>query len=113
MKKTNENLRKLVQEIKEHAGKNNSAFWRRISRELEKPTRRMRKVNLYKINRSAKTNETVVVPGVVLGIGELDHDVNVAAFRFSDAAAKKIKNKMTIKELLSKNPTGKDVRILG
>ena len=113
MKKTNENLSKLIKELKEHAGRENSGFWKRVVKELSKSTRRRRKVNLYKINKVTKAGETVIVPGDVLGTGDLDHDVTIVAFRFSEVASNKVKNKMTIKELFDKNPKGKDVRILG
>lgn len=112
MKKTNEKLSNLIREIKAHAGRENSGFWKRIAKELEKPTRSMRRVNISKINQYSKTGETVVVPGVVLGSGELDHDVTVVAFKFSDGATSKVKNKMSIKELLEKDPKGKIGRIL-
>ena len=111
--KTNKNLAELIRKIKEHAGRENSGFWKRIVKELEKSTRRKRKVNVSKISKVTKAGETVIVPGDVLGSGSLDHDVTVVAFRFSESAASKIKNKMNILELLEKNPKGKDVRILG
>ena len=111
--KTNKNLTELIRKIKEHAGRENSAFWKKIAKELEKPTRMRRKVNIKKINEYSKDKEIVLVPGTVLGEGELDHDVTVVAFRFSESASEKIKNKMSILELLEKNPKGKDVRILG
>ncbi|MCD4760097.1 50S ribosomal protein L18e [archaeon] len=111
--KTNKNLVNLIKEIKEHAGRGNSGFWKRVVKELENSTRRKRKVNVSKINKVTKANEVVLVPGDVLGTGDLDHEVSVAALRFSESASEKIKNKLTIKELFEKNPKGKDVRILG
>jgi len=111
--KTNENLANLIKEIKEHAAKEKSGFWKRIAKELENSTRRRRTVNVAKINQYSKKGELIVVPGKVLGVGELDHEVSVAAFQFSESALIKIKDKMSIKELLKKNPKGKDARILG
>ena len=103
----------MIKEIKEHAAKENSGFWRRIAKELSNATRRRRAVNVAKINKYTKDGEMVVVPGKVLGVGELDHNVSVAALQFSESALIKIKNSMTIEELLKKSPKGKDVRILG
>jgi large subunit ribosomal protein L18e len=111
--KTNKNLAELIRKVKEYAGRENSGFWRRIAKELEKSTRRQRKVNVSKINKVTKAGETVIVPGNVLGNGRLDHEVTVVAFRFSESASEKVKNKMSILELLEKNPKAKDVRILG
>jgi large subunit ribosomal protein L18e len=111
--KTDKNLVNLIKEIKEHAAKEDSGFWRRIAKELSNATRRRRTVNVAKINQYTKDGEMVVVPGKVLGVGELDHNVSVAALQFSESALDKIKNNMTIAELLKKSPKGKDVRILG
>jgi ribosomal protein L18E len=36
--KTHEKLSNLIKEIKEHVGKENSGFWKRIAKELSKPT---------------------------------------------------------------------------
>ena len=95
----------------------NVKVWKRIASDLEKPTRRRATVNLYKINQNTKDEETVIVPGKVLSVGELDHKVNVAAFNFSTEARNKIVNAkgkvLTIYELLKLNPKGKGVRIIG
>jgi len=109
---TNTNMKELIKEIRTVAIKEKSDFWKRIADELDRPTRARRNVNLNRINKYSKENETIIVPGKVLGTGELDHNVHVAAFSFSEAASNKIKSKMTIKELLHKNPKGKDVRII-
>ena len=111
-----EQLRKLVNELKKNSIVNNVRIWKRIAVDLEKPTRNRREINIYKIEKYANPNETVVVPGKVLGTGELTKKVNVAAFNFSDSAYRKIKEKgqaMSISELLKNNPKGKKVRILG
>ena len=91
-------------------------FWKRVAEDIQKATRQRREVNVYKINQCAKDGETVVVPGKVLSMGELDKKVNVAALNFSAEAKRKIMAKgkaLTIQELLSANPQGKKVRIIG
>ena len=94
-----------------------SKFWQRILADLNKPTRQRRVVNLYKIDKVAKDGETVVVPGKVLSVGNLSKKVDVAAMYFSEQAKQKIEAAQgkiySIKELLEKNPEGKNVRILG
>ena len=111
--KTNTHLVALIKQLKEHSAKQKTDFWKKIALELGKSTRRKRTVNLSKIEKYAKDKETIMVPGKVLGTGELNKDVTVSAFQFSESAKKKIKNTITIQELLDKNPTGKGVRILG
>ncbi len=113
MEKTNKNLVELVKEIRKYAGSENSKFWKRIVKELEKPTRQMRAVNIAKINQYCNDGEIAVIPGKVLGNGELTKKVKVAALKFSEVAAEKIKDKMTIKELLDKKLDTKNMRIMG
>jgi large subunit ribosomal protein L18e len=91
-------------------------LWKRVAEDLESSTRRHRIVNVYKLAKSAKENETIIVPGKVLGTGDISSAFTVAAYKFSDEAAKKISEKgkaISIEELMKKNPTAKNVRILG
>jgi large subunit ribosomal protein L18e len=74
-------------------------------------------VNISRINRHTKAGDTVVVPGKVLGAGNLDHPVTVAAFKFSKQAKEKILKTggacVTIEELIERNPKGSLVRVIG
>jgi len=112
---TNYQMQLLLQELEPKV--KDSRFWRRIVKDLKKPSRQRRIVNLYKINKYVKEGETIIVPGKVLSVGDLDKKVDIAALNFSNGAKEKIieaKGKaMTIKELLQINPEGKKVRILG
>jgi len=113
---TNPVLRGLILELRKKANEHKANIWRRIADDLEKPTRQRRIINLYKINKYAKENETVVVPGKVLATGELDHNVTIAAFSFSGAALEKINKSgkaITINELMQEDPKGKRIRIFG
>lgn len=113
---TNPGLRNLIRELREKSREHEVNIWRRIADDLEKPTRQRRIVNLYKINKYTKENETIVVPGKVLGVGEIDHSIVVAAFGFSGSALEKI-NKVgkaiTINELIKESPKGKRIKIIG
>ncbi|MBU0459244.1 MAG: 50S ribosomal protein L18e [Nanoarchaeota archaeon] len=112
---TNYQLQNLLVEL-ESKGKD-SKFWRRVVKDLKKPSRQRREVNLYKIAQYAKDGETVLVPGKVLSIGEISRPVEVAAINFSAEAERKItsaKGKViSINDLFKQNPQGKKVRILG
>ncbi len=110
---TNVQLRKLVQELKKKATKEKAPIWKKLAAELEKPARIRREVNLYKIGKAVREGETAVVPGKVLGTGSLGKDVTVAAWRFSSSARDKVKNGISISQLMEKNPKGKKVRIIG
>jgi len=112
---TNPQLQKLIEELSKVTLKNK--FWARVSEELSASTRARRVINLYKIEKYAQDGETIIVPGKVLSVGDLNKKVEVAALSFSEEAKQKIlaaKGKtLTINELFHKNPEGKKVRILG
>jgi large subunit ribosomal protein L18e len=65
-------------------------FWKAVAKGLTRPSRKEFKVNLYKISKYAKPKETIVVPGVVLGSGEIKNAHTVVALRFSGSAVSKI-----------------------
>lgn len=109
-------MAELISELKKLSIEQKVPLWKRIATELEKPTRNKRVVNLGRINRYAKQDETVLVPGKVLSAGELTQKVIVCAHRFSVEAQRKIQKKgktLTIKELMKQNPKAAKVRIIG
>ncbi len=110
---TNKHLKNLIASLK----KQKINLWQRIARELSKPTRKRRTLNLSKIQRFAKEGETIIVPGKVLAAGNLTKRVTIAAWQFSEKAENMIKKSgssiITIEDLMKKNPKGTDVRILG
>src|SRR3989338_4778810 len=113
---TNPNLRNLIIELRDLSKQQNVNIWDRIAEDLEKPTRRRRTVNIYKIDKYTRDDETAIVPGKVLSIGNLNKKIKVAAFQFSGQAKEKINligKAITIKELIQENPKGNKVRIIG
>ncbi len=120
MKRTgpsNQHLQALIQTLRKEASSQKAGLWRRIADDLERSTRQRRVVNISRINRFTKANETVIVPGKVLGTGTLNHALIIAAWSFSDGAKKRIEDAkgtcLTISDLLKKNPKASEVRILG
>ncbi len=113
---TNNVLRKLIVDLEILGRKKKVNLWKRISFDLNKPTRERREVNITTINRTIKKGEIALVPGKVLSDGELTNKVTVAAFRFSEKARDKINKNgkaISIQELIKENPEGKKVRIIG
>ncbi len=112
----NNQLKELIQELKRASAHEDVGVWRAIADDLAKPTRRQAQVNLGAIARATKQGEIVVVPGKVLGDGEMPHSVTIAALGFSAAAQQKLSTSkgtmLTIRELMKKDPKGKTVRIL-
>jgi large subunit ribosomal protein L18e len=117
VRKTNEHLLGLIQELYEASHKEDAPIWRDVARRLERSNRLHSEVNVGKIDRFANKNDKVVVPGKVLGSGDLTKPVHVAAWRFSESARTKIEaaggKAFTIPEMVTKVPKGSDVRILG
>ena len=113
---TNIVVRRLISELRKTAKENNARAWLKVAEELEKPRRARRAVNLSKINRYARENEMVIVPGVVLGAGSITKKVTVVALRASRTALRKLREAgctfMTIREALKANPTASNTRII-
>ncbi len=109
-------LRGLIDDIRSRGYRENVPFLLKLADELEKPSRSRAEVDMSKLNRVCKENETVVVPGKLLSSGILKKQVNVAAASFSMSAVEaigKLGGKvMTIEDLIKDNPKGTNVRIV-
>ncbi len=87
-------------------------IWKAVAWDLKK---NFREVNLAKINRYTKDGDVVIVPGKVLGYGDLDHKVTVVAYAFSKSALEKINKKGKAVDILEFAEKGKvkGVKIIG
>ena len=116
-RKTNPVLLELIHELKKQSNENDVCIWKDIALRLEKPSRNWAEVNLNRISKYILDKETALIPGKVLGTGDLTKKVTIAAWSFSEKSKDKIKKAggkcMSIEELLKNNPKGKDIRILG
>ena len=106
------NVRKLARIL----WKTKKPIWQTISRRLMKPRRSHRvEANLHRINRKTKEGDTIVIPGKVLGSGELDHKITIASLSISESALKKLKTAnceyLEISTLVERNPTGTGLKI--
>ena len=114
---TNPQLIELIRFLKKHSKENKAEIWGSIAERLTKPRRKRIAVNISRLNRFTQKNDMVVVPGKVLGAGEINHPIIVAAFAFSEKAKEKItkaKGKcLFISELVKKNPKGSNIKIIG
>ncbi|MBI4148307.1 50S ribosomal protein L18e [Candidatus Woesearchaeota archaeon] len=114
---TNEHVQALVLALRKESSTVKNALWDRVADDLEKATRQRREVNLSRLARYTKPNETVVVPGKVLGAGQLSHALVVAALGFSGNARLQIEKAsgkaLSIADLVKQNPKGANVRIIG
>ena len=117
LKTINPELIELIRDLKKYSRENQTDLWQCLARHLSKSKRSRIAVNLSRLNRYTKDGETVVVPGKVLGAGNAKHPLNVAAFAFSEKAQSKIHlakvNCLSIRDLMKKNPSGKNVKVMG
>jgi len=117
LKATNPELIALIRDLKKKSQESQTELWRTLAERLSTSKRSRVAVNLSRLNRYTKEGETVAVPGKVLGAGKADHPMTVAAFAFSDLAKSKIQkakgNCLSIRDLMKKNPAGKNVKLMG
>ena len=91
-------------------------FWKAVAGGLNRPTRKAFRVNLRKIEKYSDSKETVLIPGVVLGSGDVTKAHKVVALRFSASAQQKIEKAggkcILIEDYVKENPGGSKTRIL-
>ena len=115
MNKTNPRLSSLIADLKSAARNAGGDVWGDVAERLEKPRRTHAEVNLGRIERYAREDETIVVPGKVLGSGSLRKEVTVAAVDFSGTAETKIEQAgetVRLEQALEDNPEGANVRVI-
>lgn len=116
-KTKNTELIRVIHLLRKKSRENEAEIWGSMANRLSCSSSRRLAINVSRLDRNTIDGETVVVPGKVLGSGEIGHSVNVAAVDFSDGARLKIlaaKGKcMSLLDLIKKNPTGKNVKVVG
>ncbi|WP_440990305.1 50S ribosomal protein L18e [Haloarchaeobius baliensis] len=115
MSKTNPRLSSLIAELKSVSRDKDADVWSDVATRLEKPRRTHAEVNLGRIERYAQEDETVIVPGKVLGSGALSKSVTVAAVDFSSSAQTKIDQvgeSLELEQAIEQNPEGSNVRVI-
>ncbi len=114
---TNQIVIQMVKELKQASTKNDAPIWLKLAKLALKTSSSKRVVNLTRINDFTKEGEVIVVPGKILGTGNVSHKITLSSFSISNSAAKKIiesgGNIISFKEMIEKFPTGKGVRIIG
>mgnify|MGYP001594835139 CR=1 FL=1 len=83
---TDENLRKLIVQLRRTKEKP----FTDVARYLEKSRRSKKVVNVGRLAKLGGKEDTLIVPGKVLGVGEINKSINVYAWSFSREAKQKI-----------------------
>lgn len=109
-------LRRLIRKLRRRGRERNANIWLDLAEELSGSNRARAEVNISQLNRHTDSEDTVAVPGKVLGSGKLDHPVSVAAFNFSSRARERIRSAggetLSVEKLLERNPDGENVFIM-
>jgi large subunit ribosomal protein L18e len=115
--KTNAGLVTLIGDLKAQTRSNGAPLWRDVALRLEKSRSNWAEPNLSRLSRHAADEDVILVPGKLLGSGDVEGKHTVAAYSFSTSARTKIEaaggKVVSIRDLMNKNPDGKGVYILG
>jgi large subunit ribosomal protein L18e len=97
--------------------KNKAPIWRALERELSRPRKNRREVNIGTLADKTGDGQVVVIPGKILGFGEIGHKLTVCAVSISQSAAKKITacggKLVSLSDLAEQYSDGKGVRVIG
>ena len=97
--------------------KNKVPIWKAVIKELSRSRSNRREVNIGELAHVTKDKEVVIVPGKILGSGEISHKLTVWCFTISEVATRKILEAggkiLPLDSLIKKYPDGKGVRIIG
>ncbi len=106
-KKTNPELVKTILLAK----KNNHL---KLANKLSGPTRQQARINLSELSEIKENN--ILVPGKILGEGDIKKKIKISALGFSKQARDKLKKAgcetRTIKQEIESNPSLKGVKVL-
>jgi len=116
-RKSNSELVKTIDELKKASRENDAPIWKSIAKKLEGPSRNWPVVNISKIEYNVSKNGKAVIPGKIMGSGNLSKKVTVSAYSFTKSAVEKIEGAggkcMVYNDFIKKNPSGKDVVVIG
>lgn len=117
LRKSNPLLLALIDDLKTAAREHEAPIWRDIALRLSRPRRVWAEVNLSRLERHAADGDVVVIPGKLLGTGRLTKALRISAFQSSEAARTRVEavggQLLDLRQLVTENPRGSGVRIMG
>ncbi len=115
--KTNPRLVNLIGELKAQSRETGAPLWRDVAMRLSRSRNNWAQPNLSRLSRHCPEGVTVLVPGKLLGSGEISSKHDVAAYSISTGARDKIEaaggRVLSLADLMNENPKGSGVFILG
>ena len=113
----NQVVQRLAYDLKKASKSNDAPIWLKMSKFALKPAKARRVLNLNKIAQLTKEGDIIVVPGKVLGTGNISHKITLCSFSISNSGANKIIESggkiINFEEMINQFPTGKGVIMLG
>ncbi|TMI15354.1 50S ribosomal protein L18e [Candidatus Bathyarchaeota archaeon] len=113
---TNPELLHTIGYLRSAGRKYQAPLWLTVAKYLAKSRRSRIVLNLGQVSRHAKDGDVVVVPGKVLGSGDPNAKVTIAAYKFSPKALVKVGKAggrcIPLSRLVEENPHGTNVRLL-
>jgi large subunit ribosomal protein L18e len=116
-RKSNPVFVELISSLRNAGRTNEAPLWRDIASRLEGPSRNWAQVNVSKLEAHVGDGERAVIPGKLLGDGEVTKAVTVIAFSASAQAKAKIHKAggkvLSFQEAIKQFPKGQNCRIIG
>lgn len=117
IREKNESLEEIITEFRTKGRQENVPLYSALSKKLNRPNRIGYEVNLFKLEKNAIDKGIIVVPGSVLGTGEISKALTVYALKFSKSAEEKIKKAggkcLPIEDFFEQTIKGKRIMIMG
>ncbi|MBM3231800.1 50S ribosomal protein L18e [Candidatus Pacearchaeota archaeon] len=93
-----------------------SKKWNKVAQIVSGGRRRYSNINITRIEKEANDGDVIVVPGKVLGNGNITKKIKICALYFSESAHQKIKQgkaeAIKLVDEIKKNPEAQGVKIL-
>lgn len=117
IKEKNHIEKDIIETLNKKSYESKQPVWKSIAKGLNRSNRNRFEVNLYHLDRKGDDKKTIVVPGNVLGSGNVKKPFNIAAIKFSASAEEKIKKAggscFSIEDILKKQIRPSDIQIMG
>ncbi len=115
-RKSNPVLVAAIADLRDAGRENEAPIWRDIASRLAKPSRNWAQVNVSKVAEHVRDGENAIIPGKLLGAGDIDRAITVVAWNASASAKAKITaaggKVLTMKEGVDAFPKGEKCRII-
>ncbi len=113
---TNQVVLHMAKKLQVASKKNKAPIWSRLAEMALKPSRARKVLNLGQLDKFVNDNDVIVVPGKVLGTGNISHKITLCSFSISASGAKKVVQSggkiVDFSHLIKNYPTGKGVKII-